>query len=280
MSLSVILIVLASAMMHAGWNAVLRFRGDRVALMTMLAAMSALIALPGLFFVEFPRAEAWPWLCLSVLLHVGYNVFLANAYSYGELGKIYPLARGTAPMLTLGASILLLGENISPFAMLGILVLGLGIVTLSLDGGLKALKASPRGIVFALITSVFIAGYTMSDGIGARVSGDPHAYVLWLFVLDGIPLLAWALFRQGRATGQMIAQNWKAGFIGGALSLGAYWIAIWGFTVAPIALVAALRETSVVFAVIIGVVFLGEKVRGFRIAAIAIVLAGLVLMRF
>ncbi|MCO6392856.1 EamA family transporter [Aliihoeflea aestuarii] len=280
MSLAVISIVLASAMMHAGWNAVLRFRGDRVALMTMLAAMSALIALPGLFFVDFPRAEAWPWLALSVALHVGYNVFLANAYAYGELGKIYPLARGTAPMLTLGASIFLLGEDISPLATLGILVLGLGIVTLSLDGGLKALKASPRGIVFAFITSVFIAGYTMSDGIGARAAQDAHSYVLWLFVLDGIPLLLWALVRQGRATGQMIAQNWKAGFVAGALSLGAYWIAIWGFTVAPIALVAALRETSVIFAVIIGVVFLGEKMRGYRILAIGIVLAGLVLMRF
>lgn len=280
MSLAVISIVLASAMMHAGWNAVLRFRGDRVALMTMLAAMSAVIALPGLFFVDFPRAEAWPWLALSVALHLGYNVFLANAYAYGELGKIYPLARGAAPMLTLGASILLLGEDISPLATLGIVVLGLGIVTLSLDGGVNALKASPRGMVFALVTSVFIAGYTMSDGIGARIAGDPHAYVLWLFVLDGIPLLAWALVRQGRATGQMIAQNWKAGFLAGALSLAAYWIAIWGFTVAPIALVAALRETSVIFAVIIGVVFLGEKVRGFRILAIAIVLAGLVLMRF
>lgn len=280
MSLSVILIVLASAMMHAGWNAVLRFRGDRVALMTMLAAMSALIALPGLFFVEFPRAEAWPWLALSVMLHLGYNVFLANAYAYGELGKIYPLARGTAPMLTLGVSILLLGEDISPLATLGIIVLGIGILTLSLDGGLKAVRASPRGIMFALVTSVFIAGYTMSDGIGARAAQDAHAYVLWLFVLDGIPLILWALLRQGRATGRMIALNWKAGLIGGALSLGAYWIAIWGFTVAPIALVAALRETSVVFAVIIGVVFLGEKVRGFRVASIAIVLAGLVLMRF
>jgi drug/metabolite transporter (DMT)-like permease len=280
MSPSVILIVLASAMMHAGWNAVLRFRGDRVALMTMLAAMSALIALPGLFFVEFPRAEAWPWLALSVMLHMGYNVFLANAYAYGELGKIYPLARGTAPMLTLGVSILLLGEDISPLATLGIIVLGLGILTLSLDGGLKAVRASPRGIMFALVTSVFIAGYTMSDGMGARAAQDAHAYVLWLFVLDGIPLTLWALLRQGRATGRMIALNWKAGLIGGALSLGAYWIAIWGFTVAPIALVAALRETSVVFAVIIGVVFLGEKVRGFRVASIAIVLAGLVLMRF
>lgn len=279
MSLTVIAIVLASALMHAGWNAVLRFRGDRIALMTMLAAMSALIALPGLFFVDFPRTEAWPWLALSVCLHLGYNVFLANAYAHGELGQIYPLARGSAPMLTLAASILLLGENLSPFATLGIIVLGLGIVTLSLDGGVKALRASPRGLVFALITAVFITGYTLSDGIGARAAGDPHAYVLWLFVLDGIPLLAWAFWRQGRATGRMIAQNWKAGFIAGALSLGAYWIAIWGFTVAPIALVAALRETSVVFAVIIGVLFLGEKIKAQRVLAIVIVIAGLVLMR-
>lgn len=279
MSLTVIAIILASALMHAGWNAVLRFRGDRIALMTMLAAMSALIALPGLFVVDFPRPEAWPWLALSVALHLGYNVFLANAYAHGELGQIYPLARGSAPMLTLAASILILGEELTLFATIGVLVLGIGMVTLSLDGGLKALKARPRGLLFALITAVFITGYTLSDGVGARAAQDPHAYVLWLFVLDGVPLLAWALWRQGKATGRMIAQNWKAGFIAGALSLGAYWIAIWGFTVAPIALVAALRETSVVFAVIIGVLFLGEAVRVQRVVAIAIVIAGLILLR-
>lgn len=280
MTPAVIAIVLASALMHAAWNAVLRFRGDRMALMTMLATMSALIALPGLFFVDFPRAEAWPWLMLSVGLHLGYNVFLANAYAHGELGKIYPLARGTAPMLTLGASLLLLGEDISPVAAAGVLVLGMGILTLALDGGPQALMASRRGLAFTLVTSLFITGYTLSDGVGARAAQDPHAYVLWLFVLDGIPLLAWALLRQGRTTGRMIAQNWKPGIVAGTLSLGAYWIAIWAFTVAPIALVAALRETSVIFAVIIGVLFLKEKVKAVRILAVAIVMAGLVLMRF
>lgn len=279
MDLFVAAAVLSSALMHAGWNAVLRFRGDRIALMALLTAASGLVALPGLLVVDVPRAEVWPWIVVSMAFHLGYNVFLASAYAHGELGRIYPLARGAAPLLTLGASLVLFGDELSAGAVSGVVILAGGIAALSFEGGPAAFRAAPRGVAYALITSLFIAGYTLSDGIGARISGDPHAYTLWLFALNGLPLITWLTIRRGREAGTLIAANWKPGLLAGVLSLGAYWIAIWGFTQAPIALVAALRETSVIFAVLIGVVFLGERFRPTRILALAVVLCGLAVMR-
>lgn len=280
MSATVIAAVLFSALLHASWNAIVRFRDDRFAMVTLVAGAGALIAAPGLLLVSPPPAEAWPWLSASVLLHIGYNVFLANAYAHGELGKVYPIARGTAPLLTLAASLAVIREPLPLTVVLGILTLGAGIFALMLDQGLRVLREAPRGVVMALCTSIFIAAYTVTDGIGARVAGDPHAYTLWLFVLDGFPLILYALWARGRAgTIDMIAGNWQPALIAGALSLGAYWIVIWAMTVAPIALVAALRETSVVMALAIGAVFLGERFTVPRAVSVAIVLLGLVILR-
>ncbi len=279
MSLSVALLVLLSAVLHASWNAIVRFKGDRLAIVTMLATCGALIAAPALFFVDIPRSEAWPWLIASMLLHIGYNVFLANAYQHGELGKVYPLARGTAPFLTLIASLTFIGEPVGLPKIVGVIVLATGIVALSFDRGIRVLLHERIGVLYALGTSAFIGGYTIADGLGARASGDPIAYTVWLFVLDGVPLLVWAVIARGRRFGEMIATNWLPGLLAGALSLAAYGIVIWAMTVAPIAVVAALRETSVVFAVLIGVVFLGERFSPARMVSVAVVLAGLLLMR-
>ncbi len=279
MTLAVASAVLFSALLHASWNALIRLKGDRLAMMTLLATFAAVFALPGLLLVSPPHPNSWPWLAASVVLHLGYNVFLANAYMHGELGKVYPLARGSAPLLTLLASFLIVGEPLPALTVLGIVTLGVGILALTFEQGLKVIREAPKGVAFALGTSVFIAGYTIADGMGARAAGSAHSYILWLFVLDGFPLLLYALWARGRATSEMISENWKAGLVGGALSLIAYWIAIWAMTVAPIALVAALRETSVVFAVVIGVLFLGEKLTAARAVSVAVVILGLVLMR-
>ncbi len=279
MSLSVALLVLLSAVLHASWNAIVRIKGDRLAVVTLLATFGSLIAVPGVVLLPPPPADAWPWLAASMLLHIGYNVFLANAYAHGELGKVYPLARGTAPLITLMASLWLVGEQIGALKVLGVVVLGGGIIALTFDRGLRVLMEAPKGAVYALATSVFIGGYTISDGLGARASGDALSYTAWLFVLDGFPLLLYALVVRGRGVTAMFSENWKAGLVAGALSIAAYAIVIWAMTVAPIALVAALRETSVVMAVVIGVVFLGEKLTTARMLSVAVVLAGLVLMR-
>lgn len=280
MTLAVLAAVLFSALLHASWNAALRFAGDRVAMITVIAAFSACVALPGLFVVTPPRPESWPWMFASVVLHVGYSLFLAAAYTHGELGKVYPLARGTAPLLALLGSFLVVSEPLAASTVAGIVTLGLGIFALTLDRGLTVLMEAPRGALYALATSVFVAGYTISDGMGARAAADPHAYALWLFVLDGVPLVVIALVVRGRAaTAAMFTGNWRLGLPLGAMALAAYWIAIWAMTVAPIALVAALRETSVIFAVLIGVTVLGERLTWPRAVAVTVVLLGLVLMR-
>lgn len=279
MSLSVALLVLFSAVLHASWNAIVRIKGDRLAVVTLLATFGSLIALPGIFLLPFPPSDAWPWLIASMLLHIGYNVFLANAYAHGELGKVYPLARGTAPLLTLVASFFIVGEQLGALKVLGVVVLGGGIIALTFDRGLRVLLEAPKGAIYALMTSLFIGGYTISDGLGARTAGDALSYTAWLFVLDGFPLLFYAVLVRGRGVTRMFKENWKAGLAAGALSIAAYAIVIWAMTVAPIALVAALRETSVVMAVVIGVVFLKERLTTARILSVAVVIVGLILLR-
>lgn len=279
MSLAVALAVLISALLHASWNAIVRVNGDRLGVVTLLATFSALIAAPGLFLLPAPAREAWPWLIASVLLHVGYNVFLVNAYAHGELGKVYPLARGTAPLIILIVSLAFIGEPVGTAKILGVVTLGVGIIALTFDQGIRVLMRAPKGVVYALATSLFIGSYTISDGLGARASGDPLGYTAWVFAFDGAPLLIYALIVRGRGIQRMLVEQWRPGLMAGALSLGAYAIVIWAMTVAPIALVAALRETSVVFAVMIGVVFLGERLTPARAICVAVVLAGLMLMR-
>ena len=279
MSLTVVLAVLVAAVLHAAWNALIRFHGDRLAMVTMLAAFSALFALPGALWLGLPSADAWPWLATSVVLHIGYNVFLASAYTHGDLGRIYPLARGTAPLVTLIAGTLLLGQTVADWQRAGVITLAGGILVLAFESGWRQLRRSPKGALYALVTSLFIAGYTLSDGMGARASTNPHAYVLWLFVLNGIPLLLYGLATGNAPGAAALSANWRAGSVAGLLSLGAYWIAIWAMTVAPIAAVAALRESSVVFAVLIGVIFLGESFSRVRAISVLTVLSGLVMLR-
>lgn len=279
MSLTVALAVLLAALMHATWNALLRFHGDRLAMAALLAAFSGLLALPGALWLGPPAPESWPWLGTSVVLHAGYNTFLAGAYTHGDLGRIYPLARGTAPLLTLIAGWLLLNQTVEASQAAGVVVLAGGILILALEDGWRTLRRAPRGAVYALITSVFIAGYTLSDGMGARAAGEAHAYVVWLFVCNGIPLLVHGLIVRRGAMAAALSGNWGPGLVGGALSLAAYWIAIWAMTQAPIALVAALRESSVLFAVLIGVVFLRETFTWWRVLSVVSVIAGLALVR-
>jgi drug/metabolite transporter (DMT)-like permease len=279
MTTAVTLAVLVAAFCHASWNAIIRMRGDKLISMTLLVTAAGVLALPTLPFISPPPAAAWRYLIASAVIHTGYNTFLALSYVHGELTKVYPLVRGSAPLLTLAVSLVALDEAVGPLTVAGIVVLGLGIMSLALDQGWRVLLASPRGILYAAATSLCIAGYTLSDGLGARASGNPHHYVLWLFALDMGPLLVGVVALRGRAFFAAAAENWRAGLLGGFLSLVAYWIVIWAFTVAPIPIVAALRETSILFAVLIGMAALGERLTPARAGAIVLVLFGLVLMR-
>jgi drug/metabolite transporter (DMT)-like permease len=271
--------VLAAAAMHAGWNAFLKLRLEPLAGMALIAGASGLVAVPCLAWFGWPRAEAWPWLATSLMLHIGYYITLAEAYRRADMGQVYPIARGGAPLLTAAASLVLLREPVVLQAAIGIALLGAGVALMSLRGGRKHQAVDRLAIAFALATAVIICGYTLVDGIGARAAGNPHAYAAALFVIDGVPLLVFIAWRDGPAGLRALTQFGGAGLMAGALSFASYWIAIWAMTVAPIALVAALRETSVLFAAAIALVILKEPFGPMRALAAMLIVTGLLLIR-
>lgn len=271
--------VLAAAAMHAGWNAFLKLRIEPFLAMALVTAGAGVVGLPGLVWFGFPKAEAWPWLAASIVLHLGYYLALTQAYARADMSQIYPIARGGAPLVTALASFMLIGEHLSPVQGAGIAALGLGVMLISLLGRRKGAPFDLGALGFAGLTALTISGYTLVDGIGARTAGDPHAYSAALFVIDGFPLLLYALWRRGLSSLAPMRPYLAQGLAGGAMSLGSYWIAIWAMTVAPIPLVAAVRESSVLFAALIALVLLKEPLQWSRAGAAVIIVGALVLMR-
>ena len=270
--------VLFAAACHAGWNAFIKFGLEPFTTTALIAIASGVVAVPFMLGLGLPASASIPYLVASMALHLGYYVGLAEAYRAGDMGQVYPIARGSAPLMTaVGAS--LLGEQLAPLGWAGIALLAAGIFLLSLRGGRDLATLDRRAVGFALFTAVTIAGYSLVDGVGARLSGNAHAYTAALFVGDGIMMAIIALLRRGSAVVIEMARYWKSGLAGGTLSLVAYGIAIWAMTVAPIAIVAALRETSVLFAALIAVAVLKEPLRAPRIAAAFLIVAGLAVIR-
>ena len=279
MDLHVFLAVLAAALCHAGWNAGLKVRLDPAVAITLISVAAGLVALPLLPVLGSPHEASWPYLAASLGLHLFYYIALAEAYRTGDLGQVYPIARGAAPLMTATGSTLLFGEVLGGLGWSGLLLLTSGIVLLSVRGGRKAQAFDRRAVGFAFATAATIAAYTLVDGQGARLSANVHGYAVWLFVLDGLMMAVFGLLRQRRAITQALPQGALIVLGGGALSLISYWIAIWAMTVSPIALVAAVRETSVLFAAAIGIVLLKEPIVAARFIAATLVMGGLVLIR-
>ena len=279
MTLTVFLAVLAAAAMHAIWNAMVKVHLDRFASVTLMTIGMAATSLPVLPFVEFPPLHVWPWIVASVIFHMGYKLSLIRAYAAGDLAQTYPLARGTAPLLTTIGAIFLVSEIPSGFAIIGIVLLSVGTFLMSFRGHAKLSVPNRTAVGFALLTSVFIAGYTLTDGNGARLAQTASSYAAWLFLCDGLWSLALALYLRGPAILPAIGKEWKAGIVTGFLSAAAYWIAMWAMTKAPIASVAALRETSILFAMLISVFALKEKLTGWRLAAALSIVAGVIALR-
>ncbi|HKY85198.1 MAG TPA: DMT family transporter [Pseudorhodoplanes sp.] len=271
--------VLVAAACHASWNAVLKLRLDPFRTVALIAIASAVVALPFLPFVGLPPAKAWPWLIASLILHLGYYIGLTEAYRTGDMGQVYPIARGAAPLFTAGMSTVFLGERLGLIGWSGVVILVAGVLLISLHGGRDLARLDRRAVGFAFFTAVTICGYSLVDGIGARTGGSAHSYSVMLFLLDGAMMAVFAFLRNGKATIADMRDHWRAAFTGGTLSLAAYWIAIWAMTVAPIALVAALRESSVLFAAAIAVIFLKEPLYAARVIAAGLIVAGIVLIR-
>ena len=271
--------VLAAAAMHAGWNSFLKLKIEPFLAMTLVTGACGVVALPPLLVFGFPTAAAWPWVVASVVLHLGYYFALSAAYARADMSQIYPIARGGAPLLTATASTFLLREPVTGGQGVGIALLGCAILAMSVVGRRRGTRFDPVAVALALLTAAIICGYTLVDGIGGRTAADPHAYSATLFVIDAIPLPLYAVWRRGRTALDTMRPYWRQGLAAGAMSLGSYWIAIWAMTVAPIALVAALRESSVLFAAAIAVLILKEPLQWPRALAAALILLSLALIR-
>jgi drug/metabolite transporter (DMT)-like permease len=279
MDLFVFTAVLTAAACHAGWNALLKIRLEPLVAISLIASACGVLIAPLIPLVGLPEPAAWPYLVTSLLLHFVYYLALAEAYRYGDLSQVYPIARGAAPLLTAACATVWLGETLRFESWLGIGLLASGILMLSVKGQRRHQPLDVRSVGFALLTALSIAGYTLVDGTGGRIGASPAAYIVWLFALDGAAMLVVALLLRPGAFLAGARGAWPLVLVGGALSIAAYAIAIWAMTVAPIALVAALRESSVLFAALIGIVFLREPLLLPRVLAAVLVVAGMAALR-
>ena len=300
MPTEIVAIVLVAALAHASWNALIKSDDDRLVTLGAINAVRFLLCIPIVLALPLPDRASWPYLAASSILHVGYYTFLISAYRFGDLSKIYPLARGLSPLIVAAGAYAFAGERLSPMALVGVAVACTGIASLSLGGGATPARnarvhagalssagdgaaqarTDRRGVVFAAGTAVFIAAYTVTDAMGARLSGHAVSYVAWLSILDGLPMLLVAgVLRRAGLAHHLAARAWKS-VVGGALQLTAYGLVVWSLALAPMAAVSALRETSVLFAAIIGVKLLGEPLGTHRITAAALVAAGIMLIEW
>lgn len=273
----VVAAVLLGALLHASWNALVKSSKDKALDTAVIHLIGSLVAIPAVFVVGLPPAGAWPFVLASTAIHIGYYIALTGAYKHGDLGLTYPLMRGTAPLLVALSASSTLGETLSPLAWAGILGISCGVLALGLS---RHAMESPRAVAFALSNAVVIALYTVVDGLGVRESGNALQYVIALFALDGWPFALIVFLRRGGAVVWPYARaRWPIGLAGALASFGSYGIALWAMTRAPVATVAALRETSVLFAALLGAWFLKEPFTLRRGAATAIIVAGVMALR-
>ena len=275
----VFLAVLFAAACHAGWNALIKVGLDPLSTTTLISVGSGIVALAFAPFVGMPASAAWPWLLASVVIHLVYFAALIESYRTGDLGQVYPIARGSAPLMTAAVTSMFVGEKLSALGWTGIVALVAGVLLLSARGGRQLAEIDRRAIGFALFTALTICAYSVVDGIGARLSANPNGYSVWLFVGIAVVMVPYALYRDGRDVIPAMQRFWLRGFAGGALQVLSYGIAIWAMTAAPIAIVATLRETSVLFGAAIAVVILKEPLRAMRVMAACLIVCGLVLIR-
>jgi phosphonate utilization associated putative membrane protein len=269
--------VLFGALLHASWNALVKSSDDKALDTAVIHLVGSLIAVPLALVLGWPPQASWPFIGASVVIHIAYYIALTGAYKHGDLGLTYPLMRGTAPLLVALSATLTVGETLSPLAWAGVIGVSCGVLALGLS---RHALDSPRAVSFALANAVVIAIYTVVDALGARASGNPVQYVVALFVLDGWPFALLVLSRRGGAIVWPYARKrWPVAAMAALASLGSYGIALWAMTRAPVATVAALRETSVLFAAVLGAWFLNEAFNLRRVAGTAAIVAGVMALR-
>lgn len=272
-SAPVTLAVLGAALLHAVWNALVKSSEDKLLDITGIALGAAACALVVAPWVAAPARESWGWMAASALVHILYFLCVAGAYRWGDLSYGYPLMRGGGPMLVAIVGAFALGEVLPPMETLGVVLISTGILAFAYG------RHDWRATAYALANAAVIAAYTLIDAQGARASGAPVGYTLWFFVASGLAIGAVVLAMRGHALPRYLRRNWARATLGGGLSAVSYAVALWAMTLAPVALVAALRETSVIFGAAIGALFLGERITRRRLLGTGAVLAGLVALR-
>jgi len=273
MQLFVVGVVLIAACIHASWNALVKIGTDvelTTALVTTGAACLAAVILP---FLPAPAEASWPYIAGSVALQFGYYTLLVRAYKAGDMSHTYPIMRGAAPLIVAALSASLIGEAVSPARWAGIALICAGVLGLAIH---RSAQAASHHVAtgYALANACAIAGYTLIDGLGVRKSLAPASYTLWLFLLIGCLRLAWTCFWRWREFTRYLRARWPLGLAGGAGTVTSYGLALWAMTVAPVALVAALRETSILFATVVSALVLKERVTPLRVACSVVIAVG------
>lgn len=268
-----IAIVLVAAVTHASWNAIVKFSGDRFLLATVIQGFGMMMGCIAAFFVPLPAAEAWPFVVASAIIHSGYHITLINAYRFGDLTLVYPLARGSAPLVVAVGAATWAGEVPSTLGAIGILMVSVGIMLLAFEKNFRR-RETVLPFVLAIVVGLFIAGYSIVDGIGIRKDNSPYSYIVWLYILEGVPFLFWMLLRRRHQVLPFARTRWRQALAACILAKIAYGCVLFAFVTGALASVTALRETSVLFAALIGSFFLGERLGPARIAAAVVIVAG------
>jgi drug/metabolite transporter (DMT)-like permease len=272
MSLGVLLVVLCGALMHASWNVLVKAGRDTDFSTAAVYGGAGVLAAVVLPFMPQPAPASWPYLAASTVTVLIYTVLLAAAYRVGDLSHAYPLMRGTAPLLVALGSAVFIGEPLSARVWAGVALVSCGILSLILET--RAQRHSAVATRLALLNAVLIALYTTIDGLGVRLSGEPLTYNLWLCLTVAVPWLLWAAPRLRAQPWQDLRRELPTAVVGGAFSIGSYGCALWAMTRAPVAAVAAVRETAIVFAAALGALVLRERVTPLRAAAAAAIALG------
>lgn len=272
MTLTVAALVLLAALLHASWNALLKASGDRLWSITVMQIAEMAATAAALPFLPLPAIESWPWLIAGAILHLVYRLTLIEAYAHGDLGQIYPIARGLSPVLTTLGAALIIGEVPGTSALAGIVLVSAGIMAMRGAGAKLALRA----LILAAATGAMIGSYTVADAIGARRSGNPLAFMAWLFFIGGVITTIAYVARRG--VPRAVPAGTAASAISGLVAMFGYGLVIWASTLGPMGQVSALRETSVLLAALIGWFALGETMSWRRALACIAIACGAVLI--
>jgi drug/metabolite transporter (DMT)-like permease len=275
MPLMVFAAVLAGAILHAAWNAIVKSARDKLLTTVLITASAALIALAALPVLAAPAPASLGYAALSAVFQILYFVLLTRAYHSTDMSQSYPLMRGSAPVLVALVSAWALGERLSGPAWVGVLTVCCGIIAIAASGR----SGDPKGLRFALLNGVVIACYTLIDGLGVRRSGAPAGYTAWVVLLTGVPLSLWGIGSNRSRFWPYLQRHWRLGIAGGLATTLSYGLALWAMTLAPIAVVAALRETSILFGTLIAGLVLKERIGGVRIASACMIAGGAIVLR-